>query len=348
MARQPSPPSSLRNSRPLTRAQTRGGSDASSATASTRPVGRRPLGAPVTTCIEASPQLPPAITWTISGGPGLITHGIGVLFGQPLIDRNPGRAPVIAAIHALPAREVDACRHGASGHRARRCRPSRSRDDTPPLLVAQKDRRGPRDERALAIRIVSDSEGGTDQDVRGFDLPVAPAVARRHNTAVGRQEEVVGLGGADGERDGPADEAAGVDREPGRPAVAGSKEPAPRARIVRERRAGPQRETQGEEQGLAPHVAPQIAQRQGSDDVALVSAGPRAGPESHKPWRIQARRAATLRDNGMWWHRGIDAQRPVRAARNVGRLAVRQDELGSTRATPVGNVPPVGRDGVSG
>ena len=107
---------------------------------------------PVMTCIVASPQLPSGDHVDNFRRAGTDHDGIGVLPGQPLIDRDPGRAPVIAAIHALPAREVDACRHRASGHRARRCRPGRSRDDAPPLRVAPKDRRGPRDERARAVQ----------------------------------------------------------------------------------------------------------------------------------------------------------------------------------------------------
>ena len=220
----------------------------------------------MTTCIVARPQLPCGDHVDNFRRAGTDHDGIGVLPGQRLIDRDPGRAPVIAAIHTFPAREVDACRHGASRHRARRCGPGRSRGDAPPLRVAPKDRRSPGDEGTRAVQIVRDGERRADQHVRRLHRPVAPAVARRQHTAVGRQQEVVGLRRADGEGDGPADEAAGVDREPGRPAVAGPKEPAPRARIVRARRAGPQRDAQGQEQGPTER---QIGQRQGSDDVSL-------------------------------------------------------------------------------
>ena len=113
--------------------------------------------------------------------------------------------------------------------------------DAPPALsVRPEDRRGARDEGALAIHVECHRECGADQDIGRLDVPVAAPVSGARYAAVRGQQEVMRIHRADGQRHGAAAKARGGEMPPGGPAVVGAEQPAPRAGIVRAQVARPQ------------------------------------------------------------------------------------------------------------
>src|SRR5215467_4607176 len=119
---------------------------------------------------------------------------------------DPGPAPVVAAVEAGPAREIDAARNRSGDQRPRRRGPGGRRHGAPAISVVAEEGGRAGNERTPSVGVESRGECRPRQDVWRLDLPIAPAISRAPHPAVGTQQQMVRLLRADRERERAADE----------------------------------------------------------------------------------------------------------------------------------------------